>query len=77
MMAKPKALLKPSMTRRKRRGERGHPCLSPLSEEKKGEVAPLIRTAKETEEIQAIIHLMKGTSNPKCVRRSLMKDQLT
>jgi hypothetical protein len=77
VMAELKALLKPSATRRKSRGERGHPCLRPLSEEKKGEVAPLIKTAKVTEEIQAIIHLMKGTSNPRCVRRSLMKDQLT
>jgi hypothetical protein len=77
LMAEIKALLNPSATRRKSRGERGHPCLSPLPEEKKGEAAPLIRTTKVTEEIQAIIHLMKGTSNPRCVSSSLMKDQLT
>jgi hypothetical protein len=44
---------------------------------KKGEAAPFIRTAKETDEMQAMIHLMKGTSNPRWVRSSLMYDQLT
>jgi hypothetical protein len=58
------ALLKPSTTRSKRNGERGHPCLKPLFEVKKGEATPLINTTKETEVMQAIIHLMKGTSNP-------------
>ena len=79
LMAEIKALLNPSATRRRRksRGERGHPCLRPLPEEKKGEAAPFIRTAKVTEEMQVIIHLMKGASNPRCVSSSLIKDQLT
>ena len=71
------ALLRPSATRRKSRGERGQPCLSPLSEVKKGEATPFISIAKVTEEIQEIIHLMKGTSNPRCLSSSLMKDQFT
>jgi hypothetical protein len=71
------ALLKPSATKRKRSGERGKPCHRPLSEMKKGEAAPFIRITKENKEIHAIIHLMKGTSNPKCVSSSLIKDQFT
>jgi len=76
-MADIKALLRPSATRRKSKGERGKLCLSPLLEVKKGEVAPLILTTKVTKDIHAIIHLMKGTSNPRCVISSLIKDQLT
>ena len=74
LMVEIKALLNPFATRRKSRGERGHPCLRALPEEKKGEAALLIRTAKVTKEIQAIIHLMKGTSNPRCVSSSVIKD---
>jgi len=44
---------------------------------KKGEEAPFITIAKETVEMQAMIHLMKGASNPRWVRSSLMYDQLT
>lgn len=38
--------LRPSAARRKRRGERGHPCCSPLWLWKKGVAAPLIKIAK-------------------------------
>jgi hypothetical protein len=41
---------------------------------KKEEVSPFMRPAKETDEIQATIHLMKGTSNPRIVRSRLMYD---
>ena len=52
------ALLKPSATRRKSRGERGQPYLNPRSAWKKVDVAPLMRTAKEVVEMHAIIHLI-------------------
>jgi len=39
-----------------------------------GEAAPFKRTKKEIEEMQSMIHLMKGTLNPKCVSSSLIKD---
>ena len=54
------ALLKPSATSKKSRGDRGQPCLNPRSTWKKGEVAPLMRTAKETVVMHAKIHFMKG-----------------
>jgi len=73
-MANIRALLIPFATGRKSRGESGHPCISPLPEVNKGEVAALIRIAKVNEDIQAIIHLMKGTSNPRCVSSSVIKD---
>ena len=41
------ALLIPSTTRRKRSGDKGHPCLSPLSEVNKEESETFIKTAKE------------------------------
>ena len=41
------ALLNPSATSRKSRGDSGQPCLIPLSAWKKGEAAPFMRTAKE------------------------------
>ena len=77
LMADINAMINPSATRRNNRGERGHPCLRPLSEKKKGEAALLIRTTNVTVDMQTIIHLMKGTSNPRCVSSSVMKDQLT
>jgi len=61
------SLLSPSATKRKSSGERGQPCLKPLSEEKKGEAEPLISTAKETVVRQFMTHLMKGDAKPKCV----------
>jgi len=68
------ALLKPSATNKKSKGERGQPWRKPFSEMKKGEANPFIRIAKETEEMHAMIHLMKGTLNPRWVRSSLMYD---
>ena len=53
------ALLKPSATSKKSRGERGHPCLNPCSAWKKGDAAPLMRTAKEAVVIHAKIYFMK------------------
>jgi hypothetical protein len=38
--------LKLSTTRRKRRGESGHPCMSPLSTLKNGDVDPFMRMEK-------------------------------
>jgi len=49
------SLLSPSITSRKRSGDKGHPCLIPLSILKEGKVDPLMRIAKETEEIQPMI----------------------
>lgn len=63
------ALLRPSTTRRKSRGESGQPCLIPLSDLKKGEAEPFMSIEKETVVMQCIIHLMKGTGKPKCVKR--------
>ena len=52
-------LLKPSTTSKKSRGDRGKPCLNPLSTWKNGEAAPLMRTAKEAVVIHTKIHFMK------------------
>ena len=41
------ALLNPSATSRKSRGDSGEPCLRPLSAWKIGEANPFMRTAKE------------------------------
>ena len=54
------ALLKPSTTSKKSRGDRGQPCLNPRSAWKKGEAAPLMRTAKEVVAMHAKIYFMKG-----------------
>ena len=54
------ALLNPSATSRKSRGDSGKPCLRPLSSWKKGEAAPFMRTAKEAVVMHAKIHFMKG-----------------
>ena len=53
------ALLKPSATSKKSKGERGQPYLNPLSAWKKGDATPLMRTAKETVVIHAKIHFIK------------------
>ena len=53
------ALLNPSATNKNKRGERGHPCLRPLSDRNKGEVDPYMRTAKDAMEMHAKIHFMK------------------
>ena len=54
-----RALLRPYATSKKSRGGRGNPCLKPLSEWKKWDVAPLMRTAKEVVDIHANIHFIK------------------
>ena len=54
------ALLNPSATSRKSRGDSGQPCLRPLPGWKNGEAAPFMRTAKEAVVIHAQIHFMKG-----------------
>ena len=53
------ALLKPSTTSKKSRGERGQPYLNPRSAWKKGDAAPLMRAAKEAVVIHAKIHFIK------------------
>ena len=59
LLASRRALLRPSTTSKKSRGERGHPYLKPRSEWKKWDAAPLMRTAKEAIEIHTKIHFMK------------------
>ena len=65
------ALLNPSATRRKSKGDSGQPYLRPLSAWKKGEADPFIRTAKEAIVMHSKIHFMKGYLKPRCVSRSL------
>jgi len=62
-----RALLRPSTTRRKSSGERGHPCLKPLSGLKKVVAEPFMSTEKDTIVMQHIIHLIKGTVKARCV----------
>jgi hypothetical protein len=50
-MASFKHLLNPSATKRKGRGDTGHPCLSPLSSVKKEVAAPFIRIGNDTDVI--------------------------
>lgn len=50
------SLVKPSVIKRNKRGNRGHHCLSPLLDQKKVDAAPFISTTKDTEDIQLIIH---------------------
>jgi hypothetical protein len=56
-------LLSPSATSKKSSGDRGSLSEVLFLEMKKGEVAPFMRTIKETNDMQAVIHLMNGTSN--------------
>ena len=48
-----------------RYGESGSPCLSPLLGLKHSNLPPLTTTSKETEETQAMIHLVKVSLKPK------------
>ena len=57
--------LSASATRRKIRGESGHPCQSPHFALKKGEATPLMRTAKEAVEMHPITHLTNPMSKPR------------
>jgi hypothetical protein len=49
---------------RKRYGDNGKPFLSSLEGLKNLELEPLIKTTKEEDVTQPIIHLTKGRSNP-------------
>jgi hypothetical protein len=49
-------LLNPYDIGRNRRGERGNPCLRPLSGMKKEKTSPLIRTTQDIEVMQLITH---------------------
>jgi hypothetical protein len=60
---------RPSTTSRKIRRESVHPFINPLSNIKKGDVDPFMSIENETVVMQHIIHLMKGTAKPKCVKR--------
>jgi len=65
-------LLRPLATRRKSSGEREHPCLKPILGLKNFVVEPFISTEKDTVVMQHIIHLIKGTVKPKCIKSSRM-----
>jgi len=65
LLASPISQLSLSTTGKKRRGDKGQPCLRPRSAWKKGDADPLIRTAKETFVIQPITQFMKGNAKPK------------
>jgi hypothetical protein len=52
----------------KRRGESEQPCLSPLSQLKVLVASPLIKMAKDAEEIQAIIQFVKEEPKPHWIR---------
>jgi hypothetical protein len=54
-----RSLLKPLTTKRKRRGESGHPCLRPHSALKKGDPEPLIRIGKDVVLIQFMTQVKK------------------
>ena len=54
------ALLNPSTTNRKSRGDSGNPCLRPILAWKKGESSPFIRTKKEVVVMPAKIYFMNG-----------------
>ena len=59
LFASRRALLNPSATNKKSKGERGHPWQRPLSKWKKWDAAPLMRTAKEAVEMHEKIHFIK------------------
>ena len=59
LLASRMALLRPFSTSKKSRRERGQPCLDPHSAWKKGDAAPLMRTAKEVVVIHAKFNFMK------------------
>ena len=53
------AMLSLFATNKNKSGERGHPFLRPLSDRKKGEADPLMRTAKDAVEMHEHIHFIK------------------
>ena len=68
LIASLSARLRPSATKRNKRGDSGQPCQSPRSAWKNGEAAPLIRTEKEIVVIQLRIHLINAMSKPRCIK---------
>ena len=70
-------LLRTSITRRKRRGERWSPYLIPLELLKNPTREPLIKIEKRTEEIHALTHLHHLTSNPILSKMYKRQSQLT
>jgi hypothetical protein len=71
------SLLKPSATMRKRKRERGHPCLSPLDELKKEEGELLTKTTKEADSTQLVIQLTIWRLIQVWIMTHLIKVQLT
>ena len=69
--------LRPSTTRRKMSGDRGHPYLKTILALKKWDFTPFMRTAKETKEMHPITPRMKDTSKPKWINNILTYNQLT
>ena len=70
-------LLIASVTRRKTKGDRGHPCWMPLVGQKNFEGAPLISTAKEVDWMHPKTQSTISITILILVRRSLRKVQLT
>ena len=65
-------LLKASITKTKRRGERGSPCLRPLDGLKGLDGEPLTKIDKLEEVTKATTHLTQLWSNPYAIRTFLM-----
>jgi len=68
LIASLSARLRPSATKRNKRGDSGQPCRSPRSAWKNGEAALLIRTEKEIVVIQLRIHVINAILKPRCVK---------
>lgn len=66
---------RPSMTKIKRRGESGQPCLKPLPLRKKEEGSPFTKTEKFAVVTPHMIHLMESRLKPDLMRISLRKSQ--
>lgn len=66
-------LLSLSVTRRKRSGDNGHPCLIHLFGLKKGEAALFIRTMKGTKLMQLMIHIKNWRLNPRWMTLALRR----
>jgi hypothetical protein len=69
-------MLRISKTRMKSRGERGHPCRSPLSLWNALEASPLIKTARVAVVMQPIIQFVVAAPNPYWRRMRCRKSQL-
>jgi hypothetical protein len=61
---------------KKRKGERGFPCIIPLKSEKGCEGAPLTRIEKKVKEMRFIIQAIQFVLKPKDVKTTLMYCQL-